>query len=65
MTKKIDYQRFKVGFIGGTSLEFTNGLLLEIKAMLPYNLMNEKDKELRPNVASFQLSLGYNFAKFV
>ena len=60
-----DEQRFKMGFIGGTSLEFPSAFLLEIKAMLPYNLMSIEDKALRPNVASFHLSFGYNFAKFV
>ncbi|MCT4696806.1 MAG: hypothetical protein V3581_01045 [Candidatus Cardinium sp.] len=55
-------KRFKYGFIYGTSLEFSSGLLLELKGMAPYNLLNY-EKEFRPNVQAFHLSVGYNFAK--
>lgn len=60
-----DNPRHKIGLIGGTSFEFTNGLLLEIRIIAPYKLSDERDRKNRPNIKSFHLSTGYNFAKFL
>ncbi|WP_243018132.1 MULTISPECIES: PorT family protein [Candidatus Cardinium] len=56
-------KRLKIGFVGGTSLEFPNGWLLEVKSMLPYNLLNMKNKDERPLFTSIHLSVGFNLAK--
>ncbi|WP_243518091.1 MULTISPECIES: PorT family protein [unclassified Candidatus Cardinium] len=56
-------KRLKFGFVGGTSWELPNGLLLELKSMLPYNLLNIKNKDERPLFTSVHVSVGFNLAK--
>ncbi|WP_243518727.1 MULTISPECIES: outer membrane beta-barrel protein [unclassified Candidatus Cardinium] len=56
-------KRLKFGFIGGISLEFPSGLLIELKGMIPYNLFNVPNKDDRSLVASIHFSLGLNLAK--